>query len=193
MLKPGSPILRVGANAAHYDGPLLGVGRHSCGVTCIVEATRGVTVTLKRTQHSGRVVIPAGVVHEVTGPPGASVTFSYVEPDAHDTVDRRVRGCVAALRAAPSLTTASLARIVGLSESRLRHLVLEQLGVPLVRVRWWLQMRVVAKTLARGVTLTEAAHEAGFSDAAHFTRTFRRMFGFAPSTLLSAGVVIVVD
>lgn len=151
------------------------------------------TVTLKRTQHSGRVVIPAGVVHEVTGPPGASVSFSYVEPDAHDTVDRRVRRCVTALRAEPSLTTASLARTVGVSESRLRHLVLEQLGVPLVRVRWWLQMRLVARALARSFTLTDAAHEAGFSDAAHFSRTFRRMFGFAPSTLLSAGVVIVVD
>ncbi len=191
--KRSLPILRVGSNSAHYEGPLLGVGRHACGVTCIVEATHGVTVTLKRTRQSGRVVIPAGVLHEVTGPPGAPVTFAYVEPDAHETVDRRVRRCVAALRADPSLTTTSLARTVGLSESRLRHLVLEQLGVPLVRVRWWLQMRVVAKALSRRRSLTHAAHEAGFSDAAHFTRTFRRMFGFAPSTLLNAGVVFDLD
>lgn len=188
-----SPSLRVGTNSAHYEGPLLGVGRHACGVICIVEATRGVTVTLKRTRQRGRVVIPAGVVHKVTGPPGASVTFSYVESDVHQPVDHRVRRCVAALRADPSLTTASLAGTVGLSESRLRHLVLEQLGVPLVRVRWWLQMRLVAKALSRRFTLTAAAHEAGFSDAAHFTRTFRRMFGFAPSTLLAAGVVLIVD
>lgn len=193
MPKLSPPRLRVGTNSAHYEGPLLGVGRHACGVTCIVEATRGVTVTIKGKRHRGRVVIPAGAKHAVTGPPGALVTFSYVEPDAHDAIDLRLRRCVAALRADPSLTTASLARTVALSESRLRHLALEHLGVPLVRVRWWLQMRVVAKSLARGFTLTAAAHEAGFSDAAHFTRTFRRMFGFAPSTLLAAGVVLVVD
>lgn len=188
-----NPTLRVGANSAHYNGPLLGVGRHTCGVTCIVEAPRGVTVVFERTRHHGRVVIPAGVVHEVIGPPSAWVSFSYVEPDAHDAIDRRIRRSVAALRVAPSRTTASLAHTVGLSESRLRHLALEQLGVPLVRVRWWLQMRLVARALTRGFTLTNAAHEAGFSDAAHFTRTFRRMFGFAPSTLLAAGVAVTVD
>jgi AraC-like DNA-binding protein len=187
------PHLRLGTNSAHYEGPLLGVGRHASGVTCIVEATPGVSVIIKGKRHRGRVVIPAGVMHEVTGPPGASVTFSYVEPDAHDAVDPRLRRCVVALRADPSVTTASLARAVELSESRLRHLALEQFGVPLVRVRWWLQMRVVAKSLSRGFTLTEAAHDAGFSDSAHFTRTFRRMFGFAPSTLLAAGVRLVVD
>ena len=36
----------------------------------------------------------------------------------------------------------------------------------------------------RGVSVTEAAHSAGFSDAAHMTRTFRRMLGTSPSELV---------
>ena len=35
--------------------------------------------------------------------------------------------------------------------------------------------------------LSTAAHEAGFADAAHLTRTSRRMFGFPPSALQVAG------
>jgi AraC-like DNA-binding protein len=36
---------------------------------------------------------------------------------------------------------------------------------------------------AAGGSLTDAAHEAGFADSAHLSRTFRRMFGVAPSSL----------
>ena len=35
-----------------------------------------------------------------------------------------------------------------------------------------------------GGDLTEAALAAGFSDAAHLSRTFRAMFGLSPSLLL---------
>jgi AraC-like DNA-binding protein len=35
-----------------------------------------------------------------------------------------------------------------------------------------------------GHSLTEAAYQGGFADAAHFSRTFRRMFGLPPSQLL---------
>jgi AraC-like DNA-binding protein len=34
-----------------------------------------------------------------------------------------------------------------------------------------------------GVSLTTAAHEAGFADSAHLSRTFKRMFGMTPSDL----------
>jgi len=35
--------------------------------------------------------------------------------------------------------------------------------------------------LTGGASVTSAAHQAGFSDGAHLTRTFRRMLGLRPS------------
>lgn len=35
-----------------------------------------------------------------------------------------------------------------------------------------------------GRSWTAAAHEAGFADSAHLTRTFRRMFGIGPTALV---------
>jgi AraC-like DNA-binding protein len=37
--------------------------------------------------------------------------------------------------------------------------------------------------LMNGASATDAAHRAGFSDAAHMTRTFRRMLGATPTDL----------
>jgi len=96
------------------------------------------------------------------------------------------------LRANLGATPGELAAMVGLSGSRLRHLLREHLGVPLVRLRWWFQMMRAARVIQRGGNLSRAAHDAGFSDSAHFTRTFRRMFGFAPSRLLVAGLRVDV-
>lgn len=109
-----------------------------------------------------------------------------------EAVDRRVRVVLRALRGQLDATPAELAELVGLSASRLRHLLNEQLGVPLVRLRWWFRMMRAARVLQSGGDLSAAAHDAGFSDSAHFTRTFRRMFGFAPSQLLLARVRVDV-
>jgi AraC-like DNA-binding protein len=58
-------------------------------------------------------------------------------------------------------------------------------GVPFRRYRLWRRMAVAIGTLGQGETLTRAAHEAGFASSAHFSATFRTMFGMAPSTLLA--------
>ena len=46
-----------------------------------------------------------------------------------------------------------------------------------------LAQRQAVEAFAGGDSLTEAAHAAGFSDSAHFSRTFRRMFGLAAAAL----------
>lgn len=71
----------------------------------------------------------------------------------------------------------------GLSASRLRHLFVEQTGLPFRTYLLWLRLTRAVEVLARGASLTQAAHEAGFADSAHFSRTFRRMFGVPPAAL----------
>lgn len=71
----------------------------------------------------------------------------------------------------------------GLSASRLRHLFVEQTGLPFKTYLLWLRLTRAVDVVAGGASLTQAAHEAGFSDSAHFSRTFRRMFGVPPAAL----------
>ena len=78
-----------------------------------------------------------------------------------------------------------IAKYIGLSESRLRHLFAEQIGIPLTAYILWVRIKAaLGEMLKPGMSLSDAAHYAGFSDHAHFTRTFKRMFGVSPSLLL---------
>jgi AraC-like DNA-binding protein len=102
--------------------------------------------------------------------------------------DPRVRTVIDLIRAEPgrSLRVDMLARQVHLSPSRLSHLFKQHTGVPIRRYVVWARLRAVMAEIAVGTSLTRAAHVAGFSDAAHLSRTFRQTFGFAPSALFSA-------
>ncbi|WP_017297167.1 helix-turn-helix transcriptional regulator [Nodosilinea nodulosa] len=84
-----------------------------------------------------------------------------------------------------TIQVTDIARHVDLSEGRLRHLFSEQIGIPITSYILWARIKVALKEMLNpGVTLANAAHRANFSDHAHFTRTFRRMFGISPSLLL---------
>ncbi|MGH1342308.1 MAG: helix-turn-helix transcriptional regulator [Nannocystales bacterium] len=75
----------------------------------------------------------------------------------------------------------------GLSESRFRHVFREVVGMPFRRYRLWRRMAVVASELSHGRTLTQAALAAGFASSAHFSESFRKMFGMTASDLLRTG------
>ncbi len=99
----------------------------------------------------------------------------------------------AALMRLPSLVdegtvdVAMLAEEVGISVSRLTHVFRDQIGVPIRSYARWMRLVTAVEHLARGRSITEAAHDAGFADAAHFTRTFRSMFGLSPSEAVGLG------
>ena len=50
----------------------------------------------------------------------------------------------------------------------------------------WSWLVLVAWMMQRGMSLTDAAQEAGFSDAAHFNHVFREMVGLKPSFIQRA-------
>ena len=77
-----------------------------------------------------------------------------------------------------------LAESAGLSTSRFLHLFKAQTGVPLRRYRLWNRMGAAIRAWHGGMSLTDAAHSAGFASSAHFSAAFREMFGMTPSDLL---------
>lgn len=51
----------------------------------------------------------------------------------------------------------------------------------------WRRFLRVWEIVMAGGSLSAAAHSAGFADAAHLSRTSRRMFGFPPSAIQTVG------
>ncbi len=99
--------------------------------------------------------------------------------------DSRVRKALAILHegCGARIPLRDLAGAADLSESRLRHLFRATTGVTVRRYRLWIAMGAAMRAVARGDTLTAAALDAGFSSSAHFSATFRDMFGLEPSRL----------
>ena len=89
----------------------------------------------------------------------------------------------------------TLAGLSGLSQSRFMHVFTESMGIPLRPYILWLRLQRACCDLMAGASVTAAAHSTGFSDAAHLTRTFRRMLGVTPTDLalrkrMSRGVTL---
>lgn len=102
---------------------------------------------------------------------------------ASDPIDPRVRSAVESIRLESDENTslADLAARAGVSESRFAHLFRRDVGLPMRQYRLALRIEEAFTQVSLGLSLTEAAHAAGFSDSAQFCRICRRMFGSAPS------------
>lgn len=100
---------------------------------------------------------------------------------AAPALDRRVAGVVESLRDPDDDHAASITR-TRLSAAHLQALFVRDVGIPMRTYRLW---RRLLHALARvgPLDLTASAHAAGFADLAHFSRTCRRMVGYAPSDL----------
>ena len=77
-----------------------------------------------------------------------------------------------------------LLKLNSLSASRLIHLFKKEVGIPIRRYILWCKTKRALAAIASGTTIKKAASIAGFTDAAHFNRSFLSMFGNSPSNLL---------
>lgn len=85
-----------------------------------------------------------------------------------------------------------IARELNLSVPRLSQLFKQITGVPIRRFRVWHRIFITAVKMGCGMTLTEAAVSSGFSDSAHFSRTFKQIGGVKPSVVLNARKTTVI-
>ncbi|MFB5649607.1 helix-turn-helix domain-containing protein [Leptospira wolffii] len=100
------------------------------------------------------------------------------------TVDERILKIARKIRTElpDSIRMKEIGKDFSISEDRLIRLFKENLGIPLRRYLLWVRTWEACRLLTEGISLTEAAHAAGFADSAHFTRTFKENFGFVPSS-----------
>jgi AraC-like DNA-binding protein len=99
--------------------------------------------------------------------------------------DDRIRRALLAIRADPTRRwkVAEVAEAARRSSRRFREAFSSQVGMSCRQYLLWTRLYSSLRELARGASLTEAALAAGFADAAHLTRTFRRMVGIVPSAI----------
>lgn len=116
----------------------------------------------------------------------ALFTALGVESTEVDAPSRTTRRAIAYIErtvdGVPRLTDA--AAFASTSSSRLSHRFTSEIGLPFRRFVLWTRMKRAVEAMRGGGDLTTAAVAAGFSDAAHLSRTFKAMFGLSPSVVL---------
>jgi len=105
-----------------------------------------------------------------------------------EPTDERVLRAIEHVRAAIDVphTLEEVAAVACLSPERFRHLFVAETGMGLRAYMLWLRLLRAWDLALTGSSLSAAAHGAGFADAAHLTRTCRRMLGLSPSMLQHA-------
>lgn len=118
-----------------------------------------------------------------------STSFS---PIKHSEPDERIASVIKILKGSNgrNVLLHEVVDRIGLSGSRLVHLFKQEVGIPMRRYMLWLRLNKAIQEILRDHNLTEAAIHAGFSDSAHFSRTFFRNFGISPSDLIKNSQII---
>jgi len=108
------------------------------------------------------------------------------DPRIAPPADARIVAALAWMRAhlASPVRWQQVAQAVHLSSGRFRHLFVNQTGTSFRAWLMWARAEAAVAAANQGTPWTDAAQNAGFADAAHFTRTCRRVFGVAPSMLV---------
>ncbi|WP_101760572.1 AraC family transcriptional regulator [Oceanicoccus sp. KOV_DT_Chl] len=113
------------------------------------------------------------------------------------TMDPRIATAIKLIQQAENrdISADELAAKICLSRDRLSHLFTQEVGIPIKRYILWYRLSQTGYKIFANQSLAEAAAESGFSDAAHFSRAFRSMFGMTPSHIMrrSQSVKLIAD
>jgi len=112
----------------------------------------------------------------------AIAALSGAGPEPKKLPDVRIARAVELIRErlGDTIPLSAMAAAVHLSPDRFRHLFMKETGVGFRAYLLWQRLECSLAAYVAGENLTEAAHTGGFADSAHFSRTFRKMFGIAP-------------
>ena len=115
----------------------------------------------------------------------AVATLCGDSTETDKTLDKRLVRALEYIRAnvRHPLSLADVASAVSLSESHFRHLFVAGTGSSFRAYLLWLRINLAIEAVMAGASWTDAAHDAGFADSAHLTRTHQRMFGIEPTAI----------
>jgi transcriptional regulator GlxA family with amidase domain len=115
----------------------------------------------------------------------AIATLSGGSATPEQAPDARIARALELIRAqlGGKIPLTSVAAAVHLSPDRFRHLFMQETGVGFRPYLLWLRLEVSLAAYVAGQSLTEAAYSGGFADSAHFSRTFKSMFGITPASV----------
>lgn len=177
----------IGLNALLFIEPESGPGRAICQCffkkTSLVPLAEPLVVDI--TKRLQKAYCAPKIDEKALEELGRSLVARLAGPSSVKLPDPRVQRMIqfAGSNLDNSVTLAAAAQDAGLSPSRARHLFVEQTGLPFRTYLLWLRIMRAVGLFSSGKSLTAAAHEAGFADSAHFSRTFRRMFGLPAAAL----------
>lgn len=97
------------------------------------------------------------------------------------------------MRRSPDCTLEEMAERLNVAYTTASHVFARAMGVPLRSYQLWIKAVRAAARMAVGARLTHIAHEVGFVDSAHLSRTWRNAYGFAPSRITDGNKVKVLS
>jgi len=102
-------------------------------------------------------------------------------------MDPRISVCLEYMKmnAHYSASQSYFAEQVSLSRSRLNHLFKGHTGVSFRRFKLWYQLSHFMRDIHGTKNLTASALNSGFSDSAHLSNSYRKVFGLTPSSILA--------
>jgi AraC-like DNA-binding protein len=99
------------------------------------------------------------------------------------SLDDRAKLLMKTLWEKPRCSLDELAGALSLSYHRTSHVFVDAVGIPVRTYQLWQKLYRASAPLLAGMSLTDAAHIAGFSDSAHYSRAFQTAYGRCPTQM----------